>query len=515
MLYLRCFVISSITMVLFFLTSCSSNESRRTPPQIYKKSPQIKKSSQYRKPAQMSPQERQVFLRQLDRSVMKKSDLPKYDRSMVFGGCDTVASHPDDTQKPKHIAGIPDHQINLEKAIDFCIAALEKDKNNARINFQLGRALFLAQFYDEAEIYLKQAKNTGYNAANYYLAIMQLHGLGHINEDPNNALEMFQLAANNGFEPAIVIMKENRAESTVIKRPPYTKIVNEADEEYSLARLINWLMTGEIYDQSEYSIAMLYLSEMLNEYDRTCTGVIAPEDMRSIRNSVKVTPSSRGYKQHIEQSQINFKTAFSVPTRYDQYNRKPKSDPLGSLMNKFFKKAHQEGHPNNAYKEEIQSYQAPIDMLKIIDQYGCGGEQTFEFIGRAIEYIETAPPYNYVSEIPWNSCINNIPSNIPLKTQFCGCFLGIARGDKFQHLLYSGNAEMGMMELLKEAAGGTNISRPRLLSHNSGNELINDFWNTAQWMMDKNTQLAACKKETRQSDKPISYKELLRGKRLY
>jgi TPR repeat protein len=95
--------------------------------------------------------------------------------------CDRWASDPLD---PQRIApGVPWNTINTRQAIRDCIADLTKDPDNPRLNFNLARALDLAERFSEAETYYNRAADQSYGAAFRNLGYMYRNGRGVARDD--------------------------------------------------------------------------------------------------------------------------------------------------------------------------------------------------------------------------------------------------------------------------------------------------------------------------------------------
>jgi TPR repeat protein len=99
--------------------------------------------------------------------------------------CDRWASDPLD---PQRIApGVPLNTVNTRQAIRDCAADLTKDPDNPRLNFNLARALDLAERFSEAETYYNRAADQGYGAAFRNLGYMYRNGRGVARDDARAA----------------------------------------------------------------------------------------------------------------------------------------------------------------------------------------------------------------------------------------------------------------------------------------------------------------------------------------
>jgi hypothetical protein len=116
--------------------------------------------------------------------------------------CDAAAAHPDDAAVTG--AGVRDDAIRPPTAIAECLAATLQNPTSARAKFQLGRAYWAAERYDDAVDAMLEAETLGYAPAYFYLALA--HELGRIDGEAANletAADFYLLAAAEGFRPAV------------------------------------------------------------------------------------------------------------------------------------------------------------------------------------------------------------------------------------------------------------------------------------------------------------------------
>ncbi len=109
--------------------------------------------------------------------------------------CDELAADPDDPMRLT--AGVRWDLVNRRAAIRACIAALVKEPNNRRIQFQLGRALDIANQHGWAQIFYNQAMERSYSAAVANLAYMSMTGRGKPVELPE-AIRLLRIGADLG-----------------------------------------------------------------------------------------------------------------------------------------------------------------------------------------------------------------------------------------------------------------------------------------------------------------------------
>ena len=112
--------------------------------------------------------------------------------------CDRLASYPYDQ---KAISDpIPDHELNAPLAIKACESALSNDPENARHNFNLGRALVLDQQSDRGLVFIRKAVESEYAAATLFVAVIS--GLSQQPQDIKDSIYWYQLAVNQGSAKA-------------------------------------------------------------------------------------------------------------------------------------------------------------------------------------------------------------------------------------------------------------------------------------------------------------------------
>lgn len=110
--------------------------------------------------------------------------------------CDRLAGDPHD---PQRVApGVPEEEVDAEAAIEACIAALEHDETNPRLQFQLGRALQAFGLQDDAESLIEAAAEARYLAAiGYWGGYLLLRDDGY-----EQAMHNLERAAAAGYGPS-------------------------------------------------------------------------------------------------------------------------------------------------------------------------------------------------------------------------------------------------------------------------------------------------------------------------
>lgn len=136
--------------------------------------------------------------------------------------CDMLAAHPFDPGRFGR--GTTLHQIDADRAVAACAAAVEADPGNSRLIYQLGRALEAAGQADEAQARYTRAADTGYVPAMSSLAILMLYRENAALTDAPIALTWLRRAADAGFAPALVTLGDLHAEGRAVEANPGTAV---------------------------------------------------------------------------------------------------------------------------------------------------------------------------------------------------------------------------------------------------------------------------------------------------
>jgi len=116
--------------------------------------------------------------------------------------CDVLTSHPLD---PDRITdGVSTSKVLIEEGIAACITAVNKDPENPRLNYQLGRVYFYDDQVDKAMPHLEQAATGGYRQAEFVLGYVLDTGLGGMEQDTCRTEELWSRAARSGRLAALV-----------------------------------------------------------------------------------------------------------------------------------------------------------------------------------------------------------------------------------------------------------------------------------------------------------------------
>jgi tetratricopeptide (TPR) repeat protein len=158
---------------------------------------------------------------------------------------DRLAAHPDDPSRPPAIKGISDDQLaasDLEKAAAACIEAIQKNPDEARYRFELGRVLLLGGLADEARTQLETAASMGHGGASFYLAVLT--------DDASKAKELIEKASAANFKPAqdaIAELASAREQGPTPSPDPTEELADAASPEEKVCGL-EWHVLGLITD---------------------------------------------------------------------------------------------------------------------------------------------------------------------------------------------------------------------------------------------------------------------------
>jgi TPR repeat protein len=122
--------------------------------------------------------------------------------------CDLVAA---DDQDPLRVApAIRTGLVNTRLAIRTCAQDLAREPDNPRLLFQLGRALDIAERFDEARHFYERAAAAGYGAAFSNLAYMYLTARGVARDDVRSAEDYRQAALRGNDRGRVGIARAYR-----------------------------------------------------------------------------------------------------------------------------------------------------------------------------------------------------------------------------------------------------------------------------------------------------------------
>jgi TPR repeat protein len=110
--------------------------------------------------------------------------------------CDMLAANPDDPQRKA--SGVAFDKVDASAAIPACEAAVRQYPNDARLNYQLGRAHQKGGNYQGAIESYKKAADQGYTPALSALGFMYAVGQG-VTKDEAQAVSLYRKAAEQGY----------------------------------------------------------------------------------------------------------------------------------------------------------------------------------------------------------------------------------------------------------------------------------------------------------------------------
>lgn len=114
--------------------------------------------------------------------------------------CDDLAADPEDPEKPAGIRGV---ETVSPDAVAACSQAVDADPQNARLNYQAGRAYAQAGEQTKAFFHFDRASSLGSIRATAAVANAYMVGAG-VGKDEGKALEMYKRAASQGDSEAAI-----------------------------------------------------------------------------------------------------------------------------------------------------------------------------------------------------------------------------------------------------------------------------------------------------------------------
>jgi TPR repeat protein len=128
-------------------------------------------------------------------TTLASQDVNADNHSAVFTLCNQLAEHPSDANKKTE--GVDWKNLDVEKALPACRSALEADPANPKIQYQLGRLLYRAENYADAESWSRKAAEQGYSQAQASIGTMYREGDG-VEQDDVQAVAWYRKAAEQG-----------------------------------------------------------------------------------------------------------------------------------------------------------------------------------------------------------------------------------------------------------------------------------------------------------------------------
>lgn len=124
----------------------------------------------------------------------KSFDASRYSQAVT--GCDRLAAHPEDPFKVT--AGLDTADVDFAAAIAACRISLERDPENPRLQYQLGRALTYAGQVKEALPLIEKASSLHYPQALFVNGYLHLEGFAGAPKDPCRAAILIRESAVYG-----------------------------------------------------------------------------------------------------------------------------------------------------------------------------------------------------------------------------------------------------------------------------------------------------------------------------
>ncbi len=313
--------------------------------------------------------------------------------------CDALAAHPNDHRKEANIYGVSDSQLNVDQALDACIDAVASNDTNSRYNFQLGRVLYVSGVYDEARIYLQNALSSSYPAADYYLAMINLQDEAN---DGANALSRLEKIKSE-FKPAKAFLDDYETELAAEKAQVKIQKTNQnfsflnrniASDSFNYAQNFNSFAHDTLLTKNDYAITAVMGEHILKEMQGWCSHVIDKADIRTVTDYVEATPPSNAYLNYAKKYQVKL----SDNPMYKLFGG---AQTMQQADNKLLNM-----HMNDRIRrsDDIQ-FGVSTDAGNLVKRYDCEDKEITALVSNIVNFAETAPPYNTVSEPYWNACM--------------------------------------------------------------------------------------------------------------
>jgi hypothetical protein len=121
-------------------------------------------------------------------------DPTKYSQKIT--GCDLLAAHPDD---PLRVApGFEKPEMDLPAAIAACEIAVQRDPENPRLRYQLGRVYGYSGLGEKGAVHRDAAVAADYPQALFVIGYLYLDGRNKAPKDPCRAAELIRRSALYG-----------------------------------------------------------------------------------------------------------------------------------------------------------------------------------------------------------------------------------------------------------------------------------------------------------------------------
>lgn len=120
----------------------------------------------------------------------------------VMTACDVLAAHPADPDKIA--SGVSKSAMDKPRAIDACRAAVAAAPASGRLNYQLARALFYSEHFEEAMPIFEHAASQGYRQAHLIIGLIVQGRHGGIPYDADRLEKHWREGARLGHHNAQV-----------------------------------------------------------------------------------------------------------------------------------------------------------------------------------------------------------------------------------------------------------------------------------------------------------------------
>jgi TPR repeat protein len=273
--------------------------------------------------------------------------------------CDALASHPHDPAR--YAAGMPDELFDPSAAIQSCELAAKLNADVAREWFQLGRAYWGAQRYNEAFRAFTEAATRDYAPAMKFLGDAYLSGRGlpaGEHQDAQRAMAFYKKSAAGGFPDAEIAIQDV---------PGYIRKTT---------------FDASAFQHSEYMAAIYNHTNISNVYSdafkRYVFGLV--NELASDR-----TLAIDSHCASLTKTALNLSNLRVIKDVVPEFKPNTGNSILGALQTLYVY-----GHRQQDYLAGLQEY-GEGDAATMISRYGCQSEIAQKIVDNLVARFNPSP----------------------------------------------------------------------------------------------------------------------------
>jgi len=163
--------------------------------------------------------------------------------------CDRLAGVPGEKELVMNVPGVVVSEINAQLAVPACEAAVRDNPGNARLIYQLGRAIWAAKKHSEAIGYFQQAASLGYGRA--FAALGSAYGNGEgVGENQATAANFYRKGAELGDPVAMDGLSRRYAAGKGVDKD-YNEARRWAEKAANLGNTNSMFRLGVFYERGD------------------------------------------------------------------------------------------------------------------------------------------------------------------------------------------------------------------------------------------------------------------------